>query len=99
MRYTKGALLVFGLGLVLGFGLIVAEVSGFDWMASGVMAFSLVALPVGLLADGRVAFVHRILARFSRRKKRAKPRPRSKTATRRPARRHPPARPARRRRR
>jgi hypothetical protein len=99
MRYTKAALLVFGLGLVLGFGLIVAEVPGFDWMASGVMALGLVALPVGLLADGRVAFVHRILARFSRRKKRAKPRPRSKTATRRPARRHPPARPARRRRR
>jgi hypothetical protein len=99
MRYTKAALLVFGLGLVLGFGLIVGEVPGFDWMASGVMAFGLVALPVGLLADGRVAFVHRILARFARQKKWAKPRPRSKTATRRPARRHPPARPARRRRR
>ena len=99
MRYTKMALLIFGLGLVLGFGLIVGEVPGFDWMASGVMALGLVALPVGLLADGRVAFVHRILARFSRKKKRAKPRPRGKTATRRPARRHPPARPARRRRR
>jgi Cu/Ag efflux pump CusA len=99
MRYTKAALLVFGLGLVLGFGLIVAEVPGFGWMASGVMALGLVALPVGLLADGRVAFVRRIMARLSRQKKRAKSRPHSKTTTRRPARRHPPARPARRRRR
>src|ERR1700724_4112817 len=92
MRYTKAALLVFGLGLALGFGLIVGEVPGFDWMASGVMALGLVALPIGLLADGRVAFVHRILARFSRRKKRAKPRPRSKNTSRRPARRAPQAR-------
>src|ERR1700720_1640060 len=99
MRYTKGARRVFGLQVVLGFGLIVAEVPGFDWMASGGMALGLLALPVGLLADGRVAFVHRIMARFSRPKKRAKPRPRGKTVTRRPARRHPPARPARRRRR
>ena len=99
MRYTKAALLVFGLGLVLGFGLIVAEVPGFGWMASGVMALGLVALPVGLLADGRVAFVRRIMARFSRKKKRAKPRQRGKTAARRPARRRAPARTARPRRR
>src|SRR5258707_10974147 len=92
MRYTKAALLVFGLGLVLGFGLIVAEVPGFGWMASGAMALGLVALPVGLLADGRVAFVHRILARLSRKKKRAKPRQRGKPVARRPARRAPPPR-------
>jgi Cu/Ag efflux pump CusA len=102
MRYTKAALLVFGLGLVLGFALIVAEVPGFGWIASGVMALGLVALPVGLLADGRVAFVQRILSRFSW-KKRAKPRHRVRaTASRvvaRPARRRPAARPARRRRR
>ena len=99
MRYTKAALLVFGLGLVLGFGLIVAEVPGFGWMASGVMALGLVALPVGLLADGRVAFVRRIMARFSRKKKRPKPRQRGKTAAHRLARRRPPARTARPRRR
>jgi Cu/Ag efflux pump CusA len=99
MRYTKAALLVFGLGLVLGFGLIVAEVPGFGWMASGAMALGLVALPVGLLADGRVAFVQRIMARFSRRKKRAKPRQRGKPVARRPARRRAPARTARPRRR
>ncbi|TMJ57097.1 MAG: hypothetical protein E6G81_13050 [Alphaproteobacteria bacterium] len=102
MRYTKAALLLFGLGLVLGFALIIAEVPGFGWIASGVMALGLVALPVGLLADGRVAFVQRILARFSR-KRRAKPRQRVRTvATRavgRSARRHPAARPVRRKRR
>jgi Cu/Ag efflux pump CusA len=103
MRYTKAALLLFGLGLVLGFALIVAEVPGFGWMASGVMALGLVALPVGLLADGRVAFVHRILSRFSR-KKRAPPPHRVKVAASRavgrPARRRPsPARAPRRRRR
>src|SRR3982750_1562947 len=69
MRYTKAALLLFGLGLVLGFALIVAEVPGFGWIASGVMALGLVALPVGLLADRRGAFVRRILARFSRKKR------------------------------
>ena len=88
MRYTKAALLIFGLGLVLGFALIVAEVSAFGWVASGVMALGLVALPVGLLADGRVAFVQRILARFSR-KKRARSRGRGKTRTRGPVRRRP----------
>jgi Cu/Ag efflux pump CusA len=102
MRYTKAALLLFGLGLVLGFALIVAEVPGFGWMASGVMALGLVALPVGLLADGRVALVHRILARFSR-KKRAKPRHRVRAvasrAVGRPARRRPAPRAPRRRRR
>jgi|SRR5690348_10930747 len=103
MRYTKAALLLFGFGLVLGFALIVAEVPGFGWTASGVMALGLVALPVGLLADGRVAFVHRVLARFSR-KKPAQPRRRVRAvagrAVGRPARRRPsPARTPRRRRR
>jgi len=102
MRYTKAALLLFGLGLVLGFALIVAEVPGFGWIASSVMALALLALPVGLLADGRVAFVHRILARFSR-KKRARPRQRVRAvasrAVGRPARRRPTARAPRRRRR
>jgi Cu/Ag efflux pump CusA len=102
MRYTKAALLLFGFGLVLGFALIVAEVPWFGWIASGVMALALLALPVGLLADGRVAFVQRILARFSRRK-RARPRQRVRAvasrAVGRPARRRPTTRAPRRRRR
>ena len=102
MRYTKSALLVFGLGLVVGFGLIVAEMPKLALVASGIMALGLVGLPVAIAADGHTAFIERILARFSR-AKRALPRRRTRpTSTRvvgRPARRRPPARVARRRRR
>jgi molybdopterin biosynthesis enzyme len=97
MRYTKRALLVFGLGLVLGFALIVGEVPGFGWIASGIMALGLVGLPIAVVADGRVAFVQRILARFAR-PKRAKPRRRATTASSRPARGRAPVRATRRRR-
>jgi len=102
MRYTKIVLLVFGLGLVIGFGLIVAEVPSFGLIGSAIMALGLVGLPVALVADGRIAFVQRILARFSHPKR---PLPRRRTravmsrSIGRPARRRPPARVARRRRR
>jgi Cu/Ag efflux pump CusA len=102
MRYTKIALLVFGLGLVIGFALIVAEVPSFGLIGSAIMALGLIGLPIGLIADGRVAFVQRILSRFSRPKP-AMPRRRTRAVTSRsvgrPARRRPPARVARRRRR
>ena len=102
MRYTKRALLVFGLGLIVGFALIVAEVPSFGLIGSAIMALGLVGLPVALVADGRIAFVQRILARFSR-PKRPQPRRRTRAVTSRavgrPARRRPPARVARRRRR
>ena len=102
MRYTKIALLVFGLGLIVGFALIVAEVQSFGLIGSAIMALGLVGLPVALVADGRIAFVQRILARFSR-PKRPQPHGRSRAVTSRavgrPSRRRPPARVARRRRR
>jgi xanthosine utilization system XapX-like protein len=102
MRYTKRALLVFGLGLIVGFALIVAEVPSFGLIGSAIMALGLVGLPIALVADGRIAFVQRILARFSR-PKRPQPRRRGRVTTSRvigrPARRRPPARVARRRRR
>jgi hypothetical protein len=92
MRYTKLALLVFGLGLVLGF--VVVVIGGYPWLervASALMALSLTALPVALFADGRgIAIVAWIAARLSRgkaTKPRAKPRPA-------PRRRKPPARTA-----
>jgi hypothetical protein len=97
MRYTKAALLVFGLGLMLGLVVVAGELPGFERVASGVMALAIVSLPVALVADGRGAtFVQRIGARFSRRKrpKRAASRPapvRSPAAPRSPARRRPPA--------
>ena len=102
MRYTKAALLVFGLGLVVGFALIVAEVPSFGLIGSAIMALGLIGLPVALIADGRVAFVQRIVARFSRPKP-SQPRRRARAVTSRavgrPARRRPPLRAARRRRR
>ena len=103
MRYTKIALLIFGLGLVVGFALIVAEVPSFGLIGSAIMALGLIGLPIGIIADGRVAFVRRIVARFSRSKP-VMPSRRTRAVTSRsvgrPARRrHPPARIARRRRR
>ena len=62
MRYTKTALLIFGLGLVLGLAVVTAEVKSLERVASGVMALGIAALPIGLLADlrrGMTARPHR----------------------------------------
>jgi len=105
LRYTKAALLIFGLGLMLGLVVVAGELPGFERVASGVMALAIVSLPFALVADGRgTAIVRRIRARFSRRKhaKRGTSRPsaaRSPAATRSPARRRPTARAPRRKRR
>src|SRR5438552_17919074 len=102
MRYTKRALLVFGLGLIVGFALIVAEVPSFGLIGSAIMALGLVGLPIALVADWRTAFVQRILARFLRPNRPQPPRPGTVTTSRpagRPPRRRAPARGARRRRR
>lgn len=91
MRYTKAALLVFGLGLIIGFVVVVGEFSEWERTASAIMALGLVLIPVALFADGRGTAVFAwIAARLSRRKRkqpRSKPRP---SAPRRKA----PARPA-----
>lgn len=88
MRYTKAALAIFGIGLALGFVLVVGQFDGWGWLASALMAVGLVALPIALFADGHgFALVAWIAARF-RRSRRAKPRPKSRRA---PARRRPPA--------
>ena len=105
LRYTKAALLVFGLGLVLGLVVVAGELPGFERVASGVMALAIVALPVALVADGRgAAIVRRIRARFSHRKRpqRGASRPAATSrpaAARSPARRRPAARTTRRKRR
>ena len=55
MRYTKMALLMFGAGLVLALVVVAAE---FDWLerpASALMALGIVAVPVGMAVDWRVA--------------------------------------------
>src|ERR1700687_6139577 len=91
MRYTKIALLIFGLGLVSGLVVVAGEFARFERVASAVMALGLVLLPVALFADGRgMAILAWIAARLSRGKPK-KARPKSRPAARR---RQPPAGPA-----
>jgi len=80
MRYTKAALSTFGLGLVLGFVVVVGEFARFERVASALMALGLVLLPAGLFADGRgMAVLGWLAARF-RRCQRARPHAKSRSA-------------------
>ena len=51
MRYAKMALLAFGLGLLLGLVVIVAEIKALERFASGLMALGIAAIPFGVVAD------------------------------------------------
>ena len=51
MRYTKMALLAFGLGLLLGLVVIAAEIKALERFASGLMALGIAAIPFGIIAD------------------------------------------------
>ena len=55
MRYTKIALLVFGGGLVLGLVVVAVEIKWLQRPASGLMAFGIVAIPIGMITDWRRA--------------------------------------------
>src|SRR5690242_5365057 len=73
LRWTKAALLIFGLGLVAGLVIVVGEFSKWEYLASSMMALGLVLLPLGLFADGRGIAALRWISRcFSRRKRRVK---------------------------
>jgi hypothetical protein len=87
MRYTKAALAIFGLGLALGFVIVVGEFARLERVASAVMALGLVLLPVALFADGRgIRVLGWIVARFSRAKrKKARAKPRSPVRHRKPS--------------
>jgi hypothetical protein len=79
MRYTHAALLLFGAGLLAGLVVIAFDATQFGWVASGMMALGIAALPFTMLADWRRA---------------AKPPPKRRpTATRKRARRKPKPRP------
>jgi hypothetical protein len=81
MRYTKAALLIFGLGLMIGFAVVVGEFAEWERAAAAIMALGLVLVPVGLFADGHgVAAIRWLAARFSR-GKRKKPRARTRSRT------------------
>jgi len=83
MRYTKMALLIFGLGLVSGLVVVAGEFARLERVASAVMALGLVLLPVALFADGRgMRLLAWIVARFSA-GRRKKARPKSRPAARR----------------
>jgi hypothetical protein len=79
MRYTKIALLVFGLGLVLGLVVIAVEIKWLERVASGLMALGIAAVPIGMMMDWRRTA--KIAKAASRRRAKA------------PARRAPPAAP------
>ena len=55
MRYTKIALLAFGFGLLLGLVVLGVEIKSLARVASGLMAVSIAAIPVGMVADWRRA--------------------------------------------
>ena len=55
MRYTKTALLMFGVGLVLALVVIGAEFDGLERVASAVMALGIVGIPIGMAIDWRLA--------------------------------------------
>ena len=55
MRYTKVALLAFGLGLLLGLVVIAAEIKALERFASGLMALGIAAIPFAIIADLRRA--------------------------------------------
>jgi hypothetical protein len=55
MRYAKIALLTFGLGLLLGLIVVVAEFKSLERVASGLMALGIAAIPIGMIADSRRA--------------------------------------------
>ena len=51
MRYSKRALLIFGLGVLLGMAAFIEESAVVERVAAAVMALGLVLLPLALLAD------------------------------------------------
>jgi hypothetical protein len=55
MYYTKIALLTFGVGLVLGLTVVVIEIDWLSRVASGLMALGLMAIPIGMIVDWRLA--------------------------------------------
>jgi hypothetical protein len=53
MHYTKAALRLFGVGMMLGFVVVVVfdDIPVLDRIASAMMAISIVLLPIALVAD------------------------------------------------
>ena len=88
MRYTKTALLIFGAGLVLALAVVATETQGLERVASAAMALGIVAIPIGMAVDWRLAT--RAPRRSSTRRGKSRPR-RAVAAARRRARPRKPA--------
>ena len=88
LRYTRIALLVFGLGLVGGLVVVAGEYAAWERAASATMALGLLLIPLALFADGHgMALVRRLAARLMhRRRTKRRPKPRAPAPRRRPAR-------------
>ena len=78
MRYTRYALLVFGLGLFAGLTVIAADLPVFGRVASGLMALGIAALPFTMLADWRRAAKPPPQRRPAKAKPRARRKPRAR---------------------
>ena len=74
MRYTKTALLTFGAGLVLALTVVATETQGLERVASAAMALGIVAIPIGMAVDWRLA------TRVPRRPLRRRGKPRTRRA-------------------
>jgi len=88
MRWTKTALVLFGIGLALGFAaVVVGGLPRIERAASALMALGLVLLPIGLFADGHgFALIAWLAGRLSKtRKPRPRPKPRRTAAKRKTA--------------
>jgi hypothetical protein len=85
-RFTRIALLAFGFGLLLGLVVLGAEIKSLARVASGLMAVSIAAIPVGMVADWRRALKtarstpRRGVKTTARRSSRAARRPRKSAA-------------------
>ncbi len=55
MRYTKTTLLTFGAGLVMALVVVAGEFDGLQRVASALMAFGIIAIPIGMAIDWRLA--------------------------------------------
>ena len=69
LRYTRIALLVFGLGMIAGLVVVAGEYPAWQRPAAGLMALGLVLIPVGLFIDGHgTAVIGWLIAKLRRRK-------------------------------
>jgi hypothetical protein len=89
MRYTRVALLAFGLGLVLGLVVIAADIKALERFASGLMALGIAAIPIAVIMDFRRAL--KAVSRAPRRRAKA-PARRATPAARTPRKSPPPKR-------